>query len=129
MPKTFPQSIEISDIDGRSRETIDALVNAGAFFTAIPADTLARLGITPFDKRAFILPDGSRAERKIGYALAKINGREVRTIVTFGDEGAQPLLGKYTLEGLGLEVDEPNARLVKTPYLFAPSLIAAERCD
>lgn len=103
-----------------------ALVNAGALFTIIPSSTLTRLGITPFDTRAYILPDGNRLKRTIGYALANINGHEAETIVEFGADDAQPLLGSYTLEGLGLEVDEANSQIVERPYMFAATPIAVD---
>ena len=127
MPKTFTQPIQISDIDGRSSETIDALVNAGAFFTTIPADTLTRLGITPTNKRKYVRAGGSRIERDTASAWVIVGESKVPTTIFFGANDAQPMLGEHTLEGLGLEVDEPNAQLVEMQYLFAASPIAIDR--
>ena len=44
---------------------------------------------------------------------ARLNGATVTTIVIFGEDGAAPLLGAYTLEGLGLAVDPSGQRLVE----------------
>ena len=129
MPKTFPHPIQISDIDGRSCETMTALVNAGAFFTTIPADTLARLGITPTDKMEFELPDGSLMCRDMAHAWVIVGRHKVPTTVVFDQNGAQPRLGEHTLEGLGLEVDEAKSRLTETPYFFAVTPIAVEPMD
>ena len=113
----FNQALEISGVDGRSYEVVEALVDTGASYTSIPAPILTRLGIRPAAKKTFNLADGRRRELDIGYALLRIRGREVRAIVVFGADGAQPLLGAYTLEALGLGVDVANGRLIETPYL------------
>jgi len=45
-------------------------------------------------------------------ATVKVEGRETITWVTFGEEGTGALLGAYTLEGMFLEVDPYNQRLI-----------------
>lgn len=113
----FSQAIEIGDARGRNYEAVEALADTGAYYTIIPSSVLTRLGIAPFDKKVFILADESRLEMDIGYAMAKIGAREVRTIVVFGADDAQPLLGAYTLEELRLGADVTNRRLIYTPRL------------
>ena len=46
-----------------------------------------------------------------GEARAAIDGRNVATLVAFGLDDAEPLLGAYTLEGLRLIVDPVNQKL------------------
>lgn len=113
----FNQAVEIGDAGMRNSEVVDALVDTGATYTIIPASILTRLGIEPADKMTIVLADGRRLELDTGYATAKIGGYEIETIVVFGADGAQPLLGAYTLEALGLGVDVANGRLIETPYL------------
>ena len=48
----------------------------------------------------------------IGEARVTINGENVSTIVAFGEEGAPPILGAYTLEGFALAVDPVEQRLI-----------------
>lgn len=40
------------------------------------------------------------------------------TICAFGDEGTEPLLGAYTLEGFALAPDPVNQRVVPMPRLY-----------
>ena len=46
-----------------------------------------------------------------------MDGRSVTTLVLFGKKGTQPLLGAYSLEGLGLSVDSRRRRLVPMPIV------------
>lgn len=96
-------------------EALGAVVDTGAFYTWVPSSVLAHLGIVPHDRRSFLLADGRTLERDVGYAVVRIDGREVITLVVFGDEGTEPLLGAYTLEGLALAADPVNQRLVPIP--------------
>lgn len=45
-------------------------------------------------------------------ARAVVEGRETGAWVIFGEDGASPLLGAYTLEGVFLAVDPYNQRLI-----------------
>ena len=66
----------------------------------------------PTDSRRFVIADGSSVAMEIGEARATIDGDSVTTIVAFGEESAPPVIGDYTLEGLGLAVDPVKQRLV-----------------
>lgn len=122
--KTFTHPIQIAHIDERGYETVEALAGKGDLFTIVPSSILARLGITPDEKMEFALPDGGLMERDMAHAWIKIDGRKVPTIVIFDADAAQPILGDYTLDGLGLKIDEPNAQLIERPYMFAATPIA-----
>ncbi len=87
-------------------------------YTALPASLLRRLGVEPYEDVEFHIVDGRRITRSIGQTWIRIDGRRAMTIVVFGDEGAAPLLGAYSLEGLRLDVDPTNCRLVRTPGLL-----------
>jgi len=120
MVGTFHYTIEIGDPQGTHFEKVDALVDTGASYTALPASLLRRLGVTPHDRVLFILADQRQIERDVGQTWVRIDGKSVITLVVFGDEGAEPLVGAYTLEGLRLGVDPLNRRLVPIPgYLMA----------
>lgn len=110
----FSVTFELGDLAGRRFEPIEAIVDTGASYTCVPTSLLTGLGVVPSRTRTFVLADGQRAERDMGEARARWDGLEVATIVVFGDEGTDPLLGAYTLEGLGLAVDPENRRLVPT---------------
>ena len=80
---------------------------------------LERLGIVPQERQPFILADGRPVEYDMAQVRVRLDGRERFTICIFGDEGTEPLLGVYTLEGFGLGVDPVNRRLIPVPgYLL-----------
>ncbi len=120
---TFHYPIEIGDAQGQRFERVEALVDTGASYTVVPGPMLQRLGVTAHDRVVFFLADGRQIERDVGQTWVRIDGRSVITLVVFGDEGSDALLGAYTLEGLRLGVDPANQRLVRTPGL----LMQAER--
>ena len=109
----FSVPIEIGNFDGERFETIDALVDTGATYTMLPRSLLMGLGISPPRSRTFGLVDGSTRPFEMADARVRIDGEETVTIVVFGEEAATPLLGAYTLEGLGLSVDPIGQRLVE----------------
>ncbi len=115
---TFRVPIEIGDPQGERYERVEALVDTGATYTTVAASTLRRLAVMPHDRVPFILADGRRIERDVGQTWVRVDGKSVITLVIFGDEGVDPLLGSYTLEGVRLGVDPINERLVPVPGLL-----------
>lgn len=105
-------AVRLDSVDGERSLEVDALVDTGASYTIVPATLLKRLGVEPIDKIRLSLADGRPVEYDIGRAVATVNGRTEATLVVFGEDGARPLLGAYTLEGLRLAVDPVSARLV-----------------
>ena len=115
---TFRKEIEIGTPDGSRYVSYSALVDTGASITTLPASSLVELGVEPHDQLIFALADGRRIQRDIGQTWIRIDGRAVITLVVFGDEGVQPLLGAYSLQGLMLAFDTPNERQVRTEALL-----------
>ena len=109
----FRVPIEIGDFAGARFETVSALVDTGATYTMMPRSVLASLGVAPGWRRTFALADGREREFDMAETRARLDGMTVTTIVLFGEEGVTPLLGAYTLEGLGLAVDPSGQRLVE----------------
>lgn len=48
----------------------------------------------------------------------RLDGQTRITLVIFGEEGTDPLLGAYTLEGFGLAPDPVGRRLIPVPGLL-----------
>ena len=109
---TFHETIGLATRPGGPPEEIAALVDTGATYTLVPAPILRRLGVEPIRRQTFLIADGSRVEREVGWLLVRIGGEESPTVVVFGDEDAEPLLGAVTLEEFGLGVDPVRRRLV-----------------
>ena len=114
----FTWPMRISSMDGQHSLDIEATVDTGAFYTAIPARLLRELGIEPMGSRRFLIADGRRVEMEYGQAWATIDGESEVTIVVFGEDNAPPLLGAYTLEGLALAVDPSSQRLVPASLIM-----------
>ena len=110
---TFTVSIEVGDPEGTHFENVDALVDTGAFYTMLPSSELQKLGVMQEESEEFELADGSVREYPLGETRVRVNGREVSTVVVFGEEESSPILGAYTLERLMLAVDPRNQRLMR----------------
>ena len=115
----FNWPIRLDSLDGERSLQLDAMVDTGSSYTIVPAGLLRNLGVVPTEKVGLVLADGRRVTYDIGEARATVDGRSIPTLVVFGEEGADPLLGAYTLEGLRLAVDPWRLTLVPSPYAWA----------
>ena len=109
---TFDVPVRISGMSGGASIDIEATVDTGSAYTTLPASLPRQLGVDPIDLRRFVLADGHIVETEIGEARATLGDASITTVGAFGEEGFPPLLGAYTLEGLGLAVDPVLQRLV-----------------
>ena len=115
---TFSVEIEVGD-DRRSRfVSVDALVDTGASYTMLPAPVLESLDVKPTGTRRFVLASGEMVTRRVGQAAVRFDGRDVTTVVVFGEDGGPHLLGAVTLEEMGLGVDPLARRLIEVPGLL-----------
>lgn len=100
-------------------ESVRALIDTGAIYSAIPAATLERLGIEPKGEQAFTLADGSTIRRKKGVALFRYGDRFGGADVIFGEAGDSALIGATTLEALGLAFNPLARELYPLPTILA----------
>lgn len=117
----FRTTIEIQNWERRGpkhalRET---LVDTGSEYTWIPRSVLEALGILPQRKQGFLVPDGRRIERDIGYALVHAGGTEAPDLVVFAEPGDMVLLGAHSLEGLNLKIDPVRKELLPAGPVIA----------
>lgn len=115
---TFRVTIEIGDPTGSRYREMSALVDTGASYTALPGSLLQELGVVPLERWPFRLADRRQIERDVGETRVRLDGRVRTTIVVFGDEGTDPLLGVVTLEEFRLGVDPVGQRLIPVPGLL-----------
>src|SRR5437870_6916981 len=73
---------------------------------------LEGLGIIVERKQGFVVADGRRIDRDIGYALIRAGGSEAPELVVFAEPGDMALLGAHALEGLNLRIDPVRKALV-----------------
>ena len=114
----FHYPLEITGPDSSEFQQVMALVDTGATFTQMPATLLRHLGVQPTETVRFRLGDGSTIQRSIGETQVRIEGQTVNTVVVFGDDNADALLGVYTLERALLAVDPAGQRLIPTDALL-----------
>lgn len=115
---TFRVTIEVGNPRGERFLPVEAVADTGATYTLVPNSLLRELGVTPHRKVPVILADGRRGEWDLGRAWVRVNGQAEPSLVIFGDEGQDPILGAYMLEGLRLGVDPVNKRLIEVPGLL-----------
>ena len=114
---TVVVTIGIGDPQGRRFQEVDAIVDTGSTFTAIPRTTLQRLGVPVERSAQSELADGSNAPVDIGRTLVRLEGLEFPTPVIFAEAGEPTLLGVVTLEDALLAVDPVSRRLIPTNAL------------
>ncbi|MCI0342866.1 MAG: retroviral-like aspartic protease family protein [Planctomycetales bacterium] len=99
----------------RKTESVECLVDSGAYFSVLPQAVLNRLGIVPFAEQEFRLANGEKIVRKKGTAHFRYKRRSGGADVLFGDSGDSNLLGTLTLEALGLSLDPLRRELRPMP--------------
>ena len=107
----FTVQATVGNLDSAEQEQVEALVDTGSTFSALPASLLRRLGIAPTLTRRLRLANGQIEEYQAGTAFFTVNGRDGVAMVVFGPEDVY-LLGATTLESLLFAVDPVNKRLI-----------------
>ncbi len=115
----FRTKVRFSNRDGDREQEVLALVDTGAAYSVIPESILRHIGIEPTETMALRYANGRLDVRPMGEGRATIGERSRDTLLVFGPDGTEPLLGAYTLEGLKLMVDPPNQQLVPLPAATA----------
>jgi len=116
----FRTTIGIENVTGGDvLDVSDALVDTGSELTWIPRQVLKALGVTVRHRRAFIVADGRRVERDIGYAIVHVVGTSTVDEVVFAEDSDFPILGARSLEGLNLRVDPVKKQLVDAGPILA----------
>jgi len=104
--------------DGARPQTIECLVDTGAFFSILPKELLGVAGIRPRRKQTFTLANGRTMVRQVGDALFRYKSYEGAAPVIFGEKRDKALLGVLSIEAMGLEVDPVKKRLKPTELLL-----------
>jgi predicted aspartyl protease len=110
---------------GPVQELPRALVEPGSDYTWIPRGVLESLGIKPERRQGFIVADGRRIERDIGYAIIHAGRVATADNVVFADPHDAVILGARSLDGLNLRLDVVRKELVDA----GPILAATPRPD
>ncbi len=109
---TFFHAITLLAATGGESETVEALVDTGSTFTAVPSPVLERLGVTPHRTVRLRLADGRIDERQVGRVLAELDGAQEEILCAFAEPDDLPTIGAHTLEAFLLAADPVEKRLV-----------------
>lgn len=99
-------------------EPVDFLIDSGAIYSVVPREVLQRLGVKPHSKQEFTLADGSKVERDRGIAFFRYKDRVGGADAVFGEEGDSVLLGAFTLEALGYDLNPIKRELIALPMVL-----------
>ena len=105
----------------RSVRVSKVMVDTGSELTWIRQKHLEKIGVEPEEKKLrLITADGREIARSIGFAIIRV-GKEITTDeVVFAQKSDFQRLGSRTLEGLNLEVDLRNKKLVSAGPIAVP---------
>jgi predicted aspartyl protease len=114
--------------DPRRSQEVELTVDTGATYPVLPRSLAEGLDAQLLERRTFVLANGDRIERDVGYLGMEFEGRRGATLVVLGEPGDASLLGALALEALGYEVD-PVSRTLRpaTQYLMRTARAAALR--
>jgi predicted aspartyl protease len=121
---TFYTRCRIENPSARQHSAIIAklLVDTGSEFTWVPEKILEKISIQREKKDvAFILANGQRVTRSVGFAIIRLDKYFTIDEVVFAEPGDLVLLAARTLEGLNLTVEPSRRRLVAAGPLPAAS--------
>jgi len=104
---------------GDIRQVPKTMVATGSEYTWVPRDVLASLAIPVERRQGFVLADGRRIQRDIGYAIVHAAGAATGDDVVFAEDGDLTLLGARSLEGLNLRIDVTRKQLVDAGPVIA----------
>ena len=103
----------ISDPPQRHSKEVELLADSGAGYLVIPSSIAEELGLHEFAKKMGLgtikvtLADKRQVEAQLTYVHIKLMGREaVPRAIIF--DCPMPLLGAFTLQELGFEIDTVN---------------------
>jgi predicted aspartyl protease len=112
---TFYTSCRIANhLDRRkSADVPKVLVDTGAEFTWINAETLNNIGVSREKKDyTFVMANGQQITRPVGFAIIHVGDAVTIDEVIFGEPGDLQILGARSLEGMNLRVDSRAKKLV-----------------
>ena len=115
---TFSVTVDVGSPDGSQFRPVEGLVDTGATYTVLPGSVLRELGVTPHRSSIFELADGSQHEWQMGRTWVKWQDKREMTLVVFGEDDRQPILGAVTLEEFLVAPDPIRKTLMPVPGLL-----------
>ena len=117
----FRITIEVENLlhPGPTRALPETMIDTGSELTWIPRAVLEDLSIAVQERMGFLVADGRRIDRDVGYALVRAGGKAAPDFVVFAEPGDMTLLGARSLEGLNLKIDPVRKELIDAGPIIA----------
>jgi predicted aspartyl protease len=97
----------------KSVEVPKLLVDSGAEFSWINAETLKNIGVKREKKDyTFVMANGQQITRAVGFAIIRVGDAVTIDEVIFGEPGDLEILGARSLKGMNLRLDSRAKKLV-----------------
>ncbi len=103
---------EILEADVR-RVEVEALIDRGATYPALPKDMIEKLGLTFLREVDGEIAGGRAKLRLYGLAIVQIEDRIAECPVIERPKGTSPVIGVVALEQMGFRIDPVTGRLIK----------------
>ncbi|MDE0138924.1 MAG: clan AA aspartic protease [bacterium] len=94
------------------------LVGTGANDCHVPRRYLEAIGLKPKGERVYQLADGSVVTVDTTIGEVEFMGEFIGSLIAFGEDGTEPLLGTIALQAAGIEVDLRTESLRKSRRRF-----------
>jgi predicted aspartyl protease len=108
----FTVPIVVGDLEWQRTTPLEALVDTGTTFSAVPSSVLYEMGVEPIVRREVEFAHGEVREFAIGWIRMLVEAQNIITPVMFNEEGTEPLLGAVALEEALLGIDPVGQRLI-----------------
>jgi len=92
---------------------VDALVDIGATFPALPEDLITKLGLLSLGEHLAEAAEGTGRVELVANAIIRVEDRIAQSPIIKRSKGTTPLIGVVTLEQMGCRVDPMTGRLIK----------------
>jgi len=99
-------------LDDVRRVDLEALVDAGATFPALPMDKAREIGLPIVGESEAEVATG-RERVRLALGVIRIEDKTAGSYIVVRPEGTTPLIGVVVLEQMGYKVDPTTGRLVK----------------
>ncbi|MCC6019175.1 MAG: aspartyl protease [Candidatus Verstraetearchaeota archaeon] len=100
-------------LDEVKKAEVEALVDAGAAFPALPEEIITELGLPSLGEHPAETAEGAGKVELVANAIIKIEDRIAQSPVIKRPRGTTPLIGVVALEQMGYKVDPTTGRLIK----------------
>lgn len=92
---------------------VDALVDTGATFPALPEDLITKLGLPSLGEHLAETAEGMGSVELVANAIIRVEDRIAQSPIIKRSKETTPLIGVVALEQMGYKIDSATGKLIK----------------